>query len=83
MMPFPFYGGICLGFVGQPGRPRFIIKNEWDGRPTLYWNGTVFTPDRREAHVFTEFAAARDVAWRLRSDYVWAWYNDSFGKGRN
>jgi hypothetical protein len=83
MLPFPIYCGICLGFLGKPGRPRFIIKDERHGRATLYWNGTLFTPDRRESKVFTEFAAARAVAWRLRSDYVWAWYTDFFGKSAN
>ena len=52
MLPFPFYGGICLGIIGTPGRPRFIVKDEWYGRATLYWNGTLFTPDSREALVF-------------------------------
>ncbi len=83
MLPFPFYGGICLGFLGKPGHPRFIIKDERYGQATLYWNGTLFTSDRREAQVFTEYAAARDAAWRLKSDYVWAWYTDFFGKSPN
>ena len=83
MLPFPFLGGICLGFRGTPDHPKFIIKDEWDGRATLYWNGTRFTPDSREALVFDNFVTARTVAWRLKSDYVWAWYNDFFGKGTN
>ena len=83
MLPFPFLAGICLGIIGTPGRPRFIVKDEWYGRATLYWTGTLFTPDSREALVFDDFVAARAVAWRLKSDFVWAWYNDSFGKSTN
>ncbi len=83
MLPFPFYCGICLGIIGCPGRPRFIVTDRGYGRPALYWTGTLFGPDRREALVFTDFEAARAVAWRLKSDFVWAWYNDFFGKGKN
>ena len=49
----------ALDSVGSPGRPRFIIKDEWYGRPTLYWNGTLFTPDSREALVFTDFVGGK------------------------
>ena len=81
--PDPIRCGICLGFVGTAECPRFIIKDERHDQLTTYFDGIHFTPDSSKALVFDDFAAARDEAWRLRSDYVWAWFNDFFGKGAN
>ena len=74
----PYRCGICLGFEGTPKRPLFVIKDEKMGRPILYWDGSIFSPDSRKARVFTNFKEAREEAWRLRSDFILGWLNSLF-----
>jgi len=80
MLPYPFLCGICLEITGNPDCLRFAIKDERNG---LWWSGDDWTPCRDQALGFDNFVAARDEAWRLRSDYVLAWFNDFYGKGAN
>ena len=74
----PNLSGIFLAIERIDRFRRFLITKEKRGRPTLYWDGHCFSPDRAHALVFDDFNAARDKAWELRGDFCWIWLDNCF-----
>jgi len=68
--------GICIGIESTKRQRRFVIKKEKDLRPTLFWDGNGFVPDRVHALVFFDFNEAREKAWELRGDFFWFWVDN-------